>query len=303
VTYHAALIQDPQIPWGTVLQQLHPGAWVAAIGVQTLQARSAGFEVRDSIFCATPSGPVVTWLLRKPPGEATVASQTLATGTGGINIDGCRISTGDVLSGGAYSQGGRAGPMAGDSREGASLGMFQQGPKPAAGYQQPSGRWPANFCLIHTPGCVELSPATAPRTSATKANPKAYARRVGAVHAAKGGLQTPGRLQSFTGYADEDGTETVRSFKCSEGCPAKTLDAQGIQQGVGRAGNKGVAKHTIANKVCQGEWKPFDHNPDYYGAASSVAATRFFYQATSLQDLLDYLVKLILPPSGTLLKL
>src|SRR5690606_29788839 len=42
-------------------------------------------------------------LARKPLSEATVAENVLRWGTGGLNIDGCRIPTSDRLGGGATS--------------------------------------------------------------------------------------------------------------------------------------------------------------------------------------------------------
>ncbi len=85
---------------------------------------------------------------RKPLAKGcTVADNVLRHGTGALNIDGCRIDTKDNLNGGTYSPGGKSGPMPGDQRTGAALGMFQPGARPANDFVQPEGRWPAN--LIH----------------------------------------------------------------------------------------------------------------------------------------------------------
>ena len=77
--------------------------------------------------------PIV--MARKPLRERTVAAQVLATGTGAINVDACRIETSDNLNGGAYSGGSR--PT--DFFDG--LGRIE------GGFQQPVGRWPANVVL------------------------------------------------------------------------------------------------------------------------------------------------------------
>lgn len=74
--------------------------------------------------------------------KLTVAENVLAYGTGGLNIDFCRIETDDHLGGGAYSEsGGRSVSPAmnatGMNRAGATAGV----------YVPPSGRFPAN--LIH----------------------------------------------------------------------------------------------------------------------------------------------------------
>lgn len=127
----------------------------------------AGWEIRDTLCWLYGSGfpkshnlkgewegwgtalkpayePIV--LARKPL-IGTVAQNVLEHGTGGLNIDGCRVGTDDNLDGGTYSPGGKSGPMPGDPRTGAALGMFQPGAKPAHGFVQPSGRWPANLVL------------------------------------------------------------------------------------------------------------------------------------------------------------
>ena len=42
------------------------------------------------------------WLLRKPISESSIAANVLRWGTGGVNVDGCRIETSDNLSGGTF---------------------------------------------------------------------------------------------------------------------------------------------------------------------------------------------------------
>jgi site-specific DNA-methyltransferase (adenine-specific) len=76
------------------------------------------------------------WLVRKPL-DGTVAQNVLRHGTGALNIDGCRVETGDDLNGGAYSKGAGAPSGAG----------FTIGRGLAREYIQPSGRWPANVTL------------------------------------------------------------------------------------------------------------------------------------------------------------
>ena len=76
-------------------------------------------------------------VLRKPCSESTVAANVLRHGTGGINVDGSRVSTGDELrrTTGGWQTGGYVG--------GASnpVNSFDLHPEPFA------GRWPANLVL------------------------------------------------------------------------------------------------------------------------------------------------------------
>ncbi len=87
--------------------------------------------------------PIV--LARKPP-IGTVADNVLEHGTGGLNIDGCRIETNEKLV-----AGGSLRINSGDERKGASLGMFQDG-TPNTYKQNAEGRFPANVILDEEAG-------------------------------------------------------------------------------------------------------------------------------------------------------
>lgn len=80
-------------------------------------------------------------LLLKKPHKSTIAENVLQYGTGGLNVDACRIKTQEVLK-----AGGTLGPLTGDQREGKSLGMFQEGTLNTFSQHQ-KGRFPAN--LLH----------------------------------------------------------------------------------------------------------------------------------------------------------
>ena len=92
-----------------------------------------------------PSWECIT-MARKPL-DGTVAANVLAHGTGGINVDGCRVGTTESLNGGAYSGDKRQRDeyTSTDATPGAvALSRLNRG---VGEYEQPSGRWPAN--LIH----------------------------------------------------------------------------------------------------------------------------------------------------------
>jgi hypothetical protein len=99
------------------------------------------------------------WLLRKPLACPTVAAQVLATGTGALNIDGCRVPTDESLNGGTYL---------GVKRE-ADEQRCLEGGKLRNGigeYQQPAGRWPANLCHDGSPEVLEAFAAFGERRTA-----------------------------------------------------------------------------------------------------------------------------------------
>lgn len=146
------------------LRVLKPGGYLVSFASPRTYHRmacgieEAGFELRDQIMWLFGSGfpkshngewggtalkpahePIA--LARKPL-IGTVAANWQAHGTGGLNIEGCRVPTEESLDGGAYvANGGRSVSPSlsptGMNRPGATAGEFVQ----------PSGRWPAN--LVH----------------------------------------------------------------------------------------------------------------------------------------------------------
>jgi len=85
----------------------------------------------------------VWWLARVPIEAGSIARQVLETGTGGVNVSGCRVATSDILgrSSGGWQAGGYVG---GESQRFDTRGTTVEG-----------GRWPPNFLLSHSPDCGE----------------------------------------------------------------------------------------------------------------------------------------------------
>jgi len=86
--------------------------------------------------------PIV--VARKPLSEKTIAENVLKWGTGGINIDGCRIPTEDNLNGGRYS----------DNKGNITTNVYAPSinKRSKNDYQQPEGRFPANVILDEEAG-------------------------------------------------------------------------------------------------------------------------------------------------------
>ena len=89
--------------------------------------------------------PIV--VARKPLGSGTVAANVLEWGTGGLNVDGCRVNPGEHVPGGG-----------GGERSGRSCGIL--GAPTAGNLSEPhtAGRWPANFCHDGSEEVVALFP-------------------------------------------------------------------------------------------------------------------------------------------------
>jgi site-specific DNA-methyltransferase (adenine-specific) len=88
---------------------------------------------------------MIITLLRKPL-EGSVADNALKHGCGALNIDATRITTSDNLNGGAYASSHQ------ERHDGKKNWRYERGK--AGDYEQPTGRWPANFILTHKEGCT-----------------------------------------------------------------------------------------------------------------------------------------------------
>jgi site-specific DNA-methyltransferase (adenine-specific) len=162
--------------WAAVLRVLKPGAHLLAFSsTRTYHAmasaiEAAGFEIRDQIAWTYGSGfpkshnlgngwgtalkpawePIC--LARKPLSEPSIAANVLKHGTGGINVDGCRVG---LMTETEVARSGKS-----------TSGMFVPGGCDwKRDGREPQGRWPAN--LIHDgseevlAGFPETGPASA----------------------------------------------------------------------------------------------------------------------------------------------
>lgn len=146
--------------WQAALRVAKPGAMLLAFGGTRTHHRlmvaieDAGWEIRDCLMWLHSQGfpknknnlkpawePII--MARKPLSEPTVAANVLKWGTGGINIDACRIETADNLNGGAYARNG--------THRDDGWGMQRGG---AGEYVEPQGRWPANLILDEKAGAL-----------------------------------------------------------------------------------------------------------------------------------------------------
>jgi len=138
------------------------------------------------------------WLVRKPC-EGSIVDSVLRNGTGALNINDCRIGNGaDKGIWPVTARTSERGTMTGE------LGCVET--------KREVGRWPANFLLSHSAGCV------CEGTREIKANPT---------------WDTPNRdtePSSFTGKAVSDvahgskGKERVPVWRCAPDCPVFLLD-------------------------------------------------------------------------------
>lgn len=107
-------------------------------------------------------------VVARKPVAGTIVSNVLRYGTGGINVNGCRIETDDNLNGGTYSNAGgrsRKNMHPGDERGEVSAGAYAR--KAEGEFVQPDGRWPANLVHDGSDDVTVLFPGEGP-TSASR---------------------------------------------------------------------------------------------------------------------------------------
>lgn len=139
------------------------------------------------------------WLVRKPLAEKNVARNVLEHGTGGINIDGCRIpaTSADVAA------------AAVPNRAGLSYASGDGVGRASGTHDMTGGRFPANLIVSHSPDCVEVGESTV----------KGAGRRAEREPIDDKNNYGNGRSSGLGGY----GVETVPVFECVDDCPHKEL--------------------------------------------------------------------------------
>jgi site-specific DNA-methyltransferase (adenine-specific) len=148
--------------------------------IGALAIRLAGFEIRDSIAWLYGSGfpkslnltddwqgwgtalkpalePIV--VARKPITEGTIAANVNKWGTGALNIDASRIGTDEVITN--HSRSANAAISKGKYGDSSEQKTHQT-------EGQKSGRWPANIILSHTELCKPTGKTLKNKTSAGK---------------------------------------------------------------------------------------------------------------------------------------
>jgi site-specific DNA-methyltransferase (adenine-specific) len=157
-----------------VVGELKPGAHLLALSPiathhnNTIGIEDAGMEIRDTVAWVYDSGgqtpDMVLVTVAREPLEGTVAANVLTHGTGGLNVDGCRVATSDSLGGGDQSASTKT------KAEGWNRPWMQDEAAKAAHSERVNanvakaevlGRWPANLIHDGSDEVVGLFPAEA----------------------------------------------------------------------------------------------------------------------------------------------
>jgi len=232
--------------------------------------------------------PIV--LARKPLEKGlSIAENVLKYGTGGINIDGCRVGNEKIT----ISQG---------DGFGNENNLYGNGVKKNKG-EQHIGRFPANLILTHHPECECKGLKVVKGSIAIREN--------------SGGNTFGGNNKkpptNNLGYADENGEETIEDWNCHPDCPIRIMDEQSGQS----KSNPRTTCDRRTNSTHEYGFKSDAYSPHL----DSGGASRFFYCAKASKSernkglkgfvnghptikpvkLMQYLVRLVTPPNGKVL--
>lgn len=219
--------------------------------------------------------PIV--LARKPLKESTVAKNVLKWGTGGVNVDGCRIPTESDFAkywnrkqSNLQGEGWRYKPV--DLR-----GMA------------PNGRWPANVILTHHLDC-EFVGVKKVKTSSARSTKVHSAYEGNSITRFQRGISSPDNQ-----YGPE---EILGDWKCHSDCPVRILDEQ---SGIGGASRFFYTAKASRSEREAGLGPPLScfrckqqlshEGPHIYNNHPTVKPI----------ELMRYLIRLVSPPNGTVL--
>ena len=192
--------------WEEALRVAKPGAYLAAFGGTRTFHRlacaieDAGWELRDTLMWVYGSGfpkshngdwggtalkpawePII--LARKPL-TGTVAANHAAHGTGGLNIDGCRVPTGDEVNPSIARRQGAVNHLSTRSAaEAQADGRIESRQSPEAYRAERAGealgRWPANLIHDGSEEVLEAFPVAPGQSAAVSGNePSSKTRNV-----------------------------------------------------------------------------------------------------------------------------
>jgi DNA modification methylase/transcriptional regulator with XRE-family HTH domain len=215
----------------------------------------------------------------RKPLVGTVAANVLAHGTGGLNIDGCRVETeigGRPLREVAalrddvqYSGNSLAGRVDGSLASSKAVGSTEL------------GRWPANLIHDGSDEVVGLFPQTGPAKAAHRGTGKGKSNAYGVY----GGEST------VRGH-DDNGGSAARFFYCAK---ASKRDRDEGLEGF-------EAKATAFGNQAQAELKRgnLDHD-DGKSGMNKVKLRQNIHPTVKPTDLMRYLCRLVTPPNGVVL--
>ena len=227
-----------------------------------------------------------TICVAQKPFRGTICANVLKHGTGGINVDGCRVEGKPRTT---HADGNHTGNSSASA-------IF---PMPNIKTSEPVGRWPSNCLLSHAEGCVctgtKRVKASGPGVTSAENVKREW-----------GGLKNDREVNS---YAAADGLELVEAWQCVEGCPVRLLDEQsgesksttGVRDPNGTMGYHGGASGLPG--IVSGHSDTGGASRFFYTAKASKSDREHFNTHATVKPLalMRYLVRLVTPPGGVVL--
>lgn len=159
-------------------------------------------------------------IVARKPLEGTVAANVVKYGTGGLNIDGCRVG----FAGAEDERESKQKNAHATFGSGEVVGYHGWDSRAAGGNYNPPGRWPPNVLLSHARGCVQVGTMTVPGDARAGQEDKLGGTRPGGfgdVGAASGADKPNGAVY---------GSTEAPLWACVPGCPIRALDDQAGQR-------------------------------------------------------------------------
>lgn len=286
--------------WSECLRVLKPGGSLLAFAGTRTQHRmacrieDAGFEIRDMIAWVYSSGfpkshngewggtalkPALEPItMARKPLIGTVAANVAAHGTGGLNIDACRVPTSDKLGGGgekaetsaAFTNEGWRRPWMDDPEA-----LERQAATVRANVQKAEslGRWPANLIHDGSADVVSMFPQSAGQQ--------------GDVRGTEPSSVTNGIYGDFAGRfaspARNDTGSAARFFYCAKASRADRND------GVEHLNKKPL------------NWSSGTQNPGSFQSEGTDKSSQNNHPTVKPTDLMAYLCRLVTPAGGIVL--
>ena len=203
--------------------------------------------------------PIV--LARKPLEKGlSIAENVLKWGTGGINIDGCRVG----LSNGDDKRLGGNGTWKTDK---AAENVYEGGYEGKDISSSTLGRFPANLILSHSPMC-QLNGLKKVKGMIDK--PTNRTEKGNTWDDDNSGLRK-NMPKNSGGFGDENGEETIEHWECHPDCPIKIMDEQ---SGISTS-TDAIRKNNRPMANAFGKYNADETN----GYSDKGGASRFFYVA------------------------
>jgi site-specific DNA-methyltransferase (adenine-specific) len=171
--------------------------------------------------------------MARKPLIGTVAANVMEYGTGGINVDGCRVGTEEI----EWKPRG----------ESVTFGKTTFADRTG---EVNKGRWPANLILSHSPECICTGVKRVKGSGWAQSGSKASDNK-----SMSGGNYA--RDPKPDAFADSFGYETVESYNCIEGCPVRLLDEQSGEDCFGDTG--GASRFFYTAKADKSERRQSKH--------------------------------------------